>query len=139
MYHKKCDNINNVLVLIESNFRKLFGGFTTNYVSSGFITHENEKQEKDFIFSLSEKTVFRKITSGNGYRRYSIFNCSNSFPIIGCCYDSCLSINTYDIYLDRECFLEKNNSYCSLGNGFSSPNLNSFNKKTFLSGGENFV
>jgi hypothetical protein len=122
-FHKKCDEINNVLVLIESNFEKLFGGFTTTCFSSAIFNERNGNFEKDFIFSLSEKTVFRKITSGYGYQRYSIYNNFNSFPMIGHCIDKYFNY-TYDIYLDCQCFQEKNNSYCSLGNGFSSPQIN---------------
>jgi hypothetical protein len=129
-FHKKCDKINNVLVLIESNFGKLFGGFTTvcfDSINGGVKGND----EKDFIFSLTEKTVCRKKTGG-----ISIFNNINYFPTFG---GPVLFITySYDIFLDKDCFKEINLSICSLGNNFSSPNIVLFNKRTFLPGGEKF-
>jgi hypothetical protein len=127
-FHKKCDKIDNVLLLIESNFGKLFGGFTTHCFDSVGRRYRGDI-EKDFIFSLSEKTVFRKMTFG-----FSIVNQINKFPIFG----FKLKPSRCDIFLDKDCFKENNKSYCCLGNGFPSPYVDPLNAKTFLLGGKKF-
>ena len=74
-FHNKCDRIENVLVLIESNYGKLFGGFSTCEINSYYCELFGDNQ-KDFLFSLSEKRIFRVRYLYGGSLNISIFNSS---------------------------------------------------------------
>ena len=143
-FHNKCDNINNVLVLLESNFGKLFGGFTTTCFNSG-NTYGMGEYDKDFIFSLSEKTIYRK-----KYDTYSIYNSLNYFPNFGYSIDNNVgsslfggynNYDYFDIFLDKDCFKENNGSYTYLSRCYevqNEPNLSDNDRKKFLAGGKKF-
>ena len=57
IFHKKCDNILNTLVLIKSEGNRRFGGFTPISWKSG-IGHIKDKKNKTFIFSLDKKKIY---------------------------------------------------------------------------------
>ena len=56
-FHKKCDNIPNTLVLIKSEGKRRFGGFTPIPWKSkgGFI---EDKKNQTFVFSLDNKKIY---------------------------------------------------------------------------------
>ena len=57
IFHKKCDNIPNTLVLIKSEGNRRFGGFTPiPWKSSGEYIKDEEKQT--FVFSLDNKKIY---------------------------------------------------------------------------------
>ena len=60
-FHKKCDNINNTLVLIKSKGKRRFGGFTPIPWKSkgGFI---DDKRNQTFVFSLDNKKIYNLIS-----------------------------------------------------------------------------
>ena len=57
IFHKKCDNISNTLVLIKSEGNRRFGGFTPIPWKSYFSKPE-DIQNKTFIFSLDNKKIY---------------------------------------------------------------------------------
>ena len=60
-FHKKCDNIPNTLVLIKSEGKRRFGGFTPIPWKSkgGFI---EDKKNQTFVFSLDNKKIYNLIS-----------------------------------------------------------------------------
>jgi len=142
-FHNSCDNFLNVLVIIQSNFGKKFGGFCTSGFNSTFKGQKIEGSENDFIFSLSEKELFRKKN-----KEFAIVNNRSYFPVFGCkellnIFDSAFC--GYDICLDQNCFDEfknKNSSYLGLSyedNELKEKfGLGNFDPKSYLPGGEKF-
>ena len=56
-FHKKCDNIQNTLVLIKSQGQRRFGGFTPiPWKSKRSYIEDSEKQT--FVFSLDNKKIY---------------------------------------------------------------------------------
>ena len=64
VFHKKCDNIKNTLLLIQDSENKIFGGFTTQTWDGEDI---NKKDNNCFIFSIdkSKNTKIYDILQGN--------------------------------------------------------------------------
>ena len=60
-FHQKCDNIKNTLVLIKSEGKRRFGGFTPIPWKSkgGFI---EDKKNQTFVFSLDNKKIYNLIS-----------------------------------------------------------------------------
>ena len=67
VFHKKCDNIKNTLILYESKGNRRFGGFA----SENWAPIKNEYEQKDdkncFLFSIDKKIIF-KIEDSNYYK-----------------------------------------------------------------------
>ena len=60
-FHKLCDNNRNILVLVETNKNKKFGGFCTiGYKSKG----GNQQDNSAFIFSLDKLKTYNVIKNG---------------------------------------------------------------------------
>ena len=82
-FHKKCDNINNTLVLIKSRNNTRFGGFTSKCWKSA----QNETFEDDrnaFIFSLDKQEVYSYKNDGKAIRYKNSYGpCFGYGPIIG--------------------------------------------------------
>ena len=79
-FHKKCDNINNTLVLEKTQFDKVIGGFNAqkwNEVASNY-----SYDSKTFIFSLSLK---QKLT--NQTNQKSIYCYTGYGPTFGAGWD----------------------------------------------------
>ena len=56
IFHKKCDNISNTLILIKSEGNRRFGGFTSECWESAIKT----KYDKNaFLFSLDKKKIYK--------------------------------------------------------------------------------
>ena len=77
IFHKKCDNIANTLILIKSEGKRRFGGFTPipwkseeNYIK--------DPEEKTFVFSLDNKKIYYLNNSDN-----AIYHDINSGPCFG--------------------------------------------------------
>ena len=83
VFHSKCDNINNTLVLIKSKNNDRFGGFTSNYWES--TTKEEFKDDKNaFVFSLNEQKIYSYKKDGKAIRCYSKYGpCFGYGPLIG--------------------------------------------------------
>lgn len=136
IFHKLCDDFENVLVIIQSNFGKKFGGFSTSEFSSSFKGRKIEGNDEDFIFSLSEKSCFRKKN-----KEFAIVNNRSYFSVFGCKHFD--GFCKYDICLDQNCFDEKTNKNSSyLGLSYEDndlwENLENFDPKSYLTGGEKF-
>ena len=76
-FHKKCDNIANTLILIKSEGKRRFGGFTPipwkseeNYIK--------DPEEKTFVFSLDNKKIYYLNNSDN-----AVYHDINSGPCFG--------------------------------------------------------
>ena len=77
IFHKKCDNIANTLILIKSEGKRRFGGFTPipwkseeNYIK--------DPEEKTFLFSLDNKKIYYLNNSDN-----AVYHDINSGPCFG--------------------------------------------------------
>ena len=77
-FHKKCDNIPNTLVLIKSEGKRRFGGFTPiPWKSEGnFI---EDKKNQTFVFSLDNKKIYN--LKSIGY--YAVYHNENYGPCFG--------------------------------------------------------
>ena len=59
IFHLKCDNIPNTLVLIKSEGQKRFGGFTPiPWKSEEIWKYIQDSEMKTFVFSLDNKTIY---------------------------------------------------------------------------------
>ena len=84
-FHYKCDNRQDTLVLIRTEFGKTIGGFTHYpWNSSGEWLHDSNC--KAFIFSLDMK---KKFVANSG--RYLIYSKSCYGPVFGGGFDICIS------------------------------------------------
>lgn len=65
VFHKKCDNLDNIIIIIQTKDSKIFGGFNAVPIrnSSNYIYDDNA-----FLFSLSQKKVFPIIANYNPYK-----------------------------------------------------------------------
>lgn len=54
MFHKSCEDIPNILVLVKTSYGKLIGGFTPLGFSSIRDVYVNDPQLKSFLFSITE-------------------------------------------------------------------------------------
>ena len=80
-FHSKCDNIENTLVIIESEGFRRFGGFTPiPWESNGHF--KEDYSLKSFVFSLDNKKIYslKKFSS-------SVYHDINSGPCFGGGYD----------------------------------------------------
>ena len=75
IFHQKCDNIKNTLILIETTQGKKFGGYTTQNWGGDEIS---KKDENAFLFSLDKLKIYDNIQD-----KYAI-TCSNNFGPIFC-------------------------------------------------------
>jgi hypothetical protein len=58
-FHKKCDNISNTLILIKSEGKRRFGGFTPiAWKSEDDFKLIKDPENKTFIFSLDNKKIY---------------------------------------------------------------------------------
>ncbi len=125
-FHKKCDGVNNTLVLFFSNYEKRFGGFSTIPWSCkrGYV----EGKGDEFLFSLNYKKMFKNDKNLDK----AIYNNPEYFPTFG----SGCDLNIY-----KDCF-EINNSYTysnfqhSYGNKDNLGENN--NSETYLAGSRKF-
>ena len=80
-FHKKCDNIPNTLVLIKSEGKRRFGGFTPIPWNSkgGFIKDENNQT---FVFSLDNKKIYNL-----KFPKFAVLHNVNNGPCFGCGFD----------------------------------------------------
>ena len=77
-FHSKCDNHNNILIVVETSENKKFGGFTClSYRNSG----ATQKDDNAFIFSLNNRENYY-INKGkyavNFYERGPNFGCTTN-------------------------------------------------------------
>ena len=126
-YHAKCNNIENILNVVESEHGKKFGGY-----SSVKFDSTNSKwyaDEKSFIFSLTERKKFDIIDSTSDKAFHA---------------DPRLYINIYgegfDYAISKDC--DKNErSQSKIGKTFKAPEGITFNteqSKSYLAGSYNF-
>ena len=58
-FHLKCDNIPNTLVLIKSEGKRRFGGFTPiPWKSEERYVYKQDSENKTFVFSLDNKKIY---------------------------------------------------------------------------------
>ena len=109
IFHKKCDNISNTLVLIKSAGNRRFGGFT----SIPWTSSENEEYKDDpnaFLFSLDKQRIYSYNKNGKAIRNYRRYG-----PSFGDC----------DTYIGQHCIEKKTlYTFCE-SNSSSSYNYNS--------------
>ena len=109
IFHQKCDNISNILLVILTNQNYIFGGYT----SVGFDSSGNAKKDAEaFLFSVD----FQKIYEINK-EQYAIFCNKNCGPIFCGKSDGLYNICIPDKYF-------KNKSYtCKKGMPFNTTEL----------------
>ena len=77
IFHSKCDNIPNTLVLIKSEGKRRFGGFTPiPWKSQG--DYINEPEMKTFIFSLDNKKIYHLKNEND-----AVYHDKNTGPCFG--------------------------------------------------------
>ena len=87
IFHQKCDNKKNSMILIETTEGKKFGGFTTQSWDG-----DTNKQDKNaFIFSLDKLKIYDIITNQNA------ISCKPNFGPIFCGYQ----IFIYDNFFNK--------------------------------------
>ena len=98
IFHSKCDNINNTLIIIKTNKNNIFGGFTTALWN---VNNSYKYDTYSFLFSLNKNKI------------YSI---KSTFQWAISCWDNiCISFGVsadcmYELYIaDR--FLSSNDNY----------------------------
>jgi len=75
IFHQKCNNIKNTLIIIETTLGKKFGGYTTQTWDGDNI---NKKDENAFLFSLDNLKVYDIIKDKDA------INCNNNFCPVFC-------------------------------------------------------
>ena len=116
MFHSKCDEVPNTLVIIKSAGNRRFGGFTTIRWSSP-ESYSYNYDKSAFLFSLDKQKVYpfigRENYSHKEDRKYAIGKKDNSGPIFGgsMIYNSkrkeYTMENTFDISIGSNCIKEK--------------------------------
>lgn len=86
-FHKKCDGEAGTLVLAETEFGKVIGGFTPVAWSSAKKQWAADKSLKSFIFSVNMREKFNL-----NLAQFAIANNPDKGPIFGCC-DICIVDN----------------------------------------------
>ena len=83
IFHSKCDNINNTLVLIHSSGNIRFGGFTSNiWESTPSVLFKDDKNA--FIFSLDNQKIYLYKNDGKAIKCRKDFGpCFGYGPKIG--------------------------------------------------------
>ena len=84
IFHLKCDNIPNTLVLIKSEGQRRFGGFTPiPWKSEEIWKYKEDPEMKTFIFSLDNKKIYNL----KNEKIDSVFHEQNSGPCFGSGWD----------------------------------------------------
>ena len=96
IFHKKCDNIPNTLVIIESEGHRRFGGFTPiPWKSEKEAIFIKDPDMKTFVFSLDNKKIYNLRKGKIG----AVYHFINSGPCFG---------GGRDIAIDKNIFKERN-------------------------------
>ena len=86
IFHMKCDDIPNTLVVIKSSGNKRFGGFTTKNWSSP-DNYECQCDKNAFLFSLDKQKIYDyKGKENYAYyenQKYAIYNYKYYGPVFG--------------------------------------------------------
>ena len=77
-FHLKCDNIPNTLVLIKSEGKRRFGGFTPIPWKSGWGDYIKDPEKKTFVFSLDNKKIYYL-----QYIKNAVYHDKDSGPCFG--------------------------------------------------------
>ena len=81
IFHDKCDNIPNTLVLIKSEGKRRFGGFTPlPWKSKGDYVEDSAM--KTFVFSLDNKKIYNL-----KFPKFAVLHNVNNGPCFGCGFD----------------------------------------------------
>jgi hypothetical protein len=118
-FHNKCDSYTNTLTIIKDSNGNVFGGFTTQSWSCGFIGEKFDYNA--FLFSLKNNYNKALKIPVEGLA-VAIRCCQNTGPCFG------TDLVVYDL-CDVMTF-----SQCTLGHSFRKP----FDDKHFLTGSKNF-
>ena len=86
-FHKKCDGVAGTVVLLETEFGKIIGGYTPVAWSSAKKQWAADKTLKSFVFSINMKEKFPL-----NLVQFAIANNPDKGPIFGCC-DICIVNN----------------------------------------------
>ena len=102
IFHKKCDNIPNTVVLIKTKSGKKLGGFTSQIWEQSPYTWKND--DKSFLFCLNNFNVFKCVNYNRAILSYSFLG-----PTFGYGYD----LYVPEKFLKCSCkdFMQKNGSY----------------------------
>ena len=57
-YHKLCDGIPNLLVLVRTQFNKTIGAYTPLSFDKGGVGYKTDRSRKSFLFSLSLEDIY---------------------------------------------------------------------------------
>ena len=77
-FHKKCDNVEDTLTLIQTEFGKVIGGYTHKAWASAYEAEDViDKDRQAFLFSLDLKEKFTPTTDS------TIAHSSSHGPIFG--------------------------------------------------------
>ena len=112
IFHKKCDNIPNTLVLIKSEGLRRFGGFTPiPWKSEIDEIYIKDPEMKTFVFSLDNKQIYPLIS----YNVNAVYHYMNSGPSFGGGRDIAIDnnpINECNLYTNQSTFNYLGNNCC---------------------------
>lgn len=102
IFHKKCDNIPNTVILIKTKSGKKIGGFTSQIWENSPYTWKYD--DKSFLFCLNNFNVFKCVNYNRAILSYSFLG-----PTFGYGYD----LYVPEKFLKCSCkdFMQKNGSY----------------------------
>jgi sugar-specific transcriptional regulator TrmB len=81
-FRQKCDNYQHTVTLVESNFGKVFGGYSDQTWN---VTNAYKPSTKCFLFSLSDQEMYQLINQNNDAT--AIYCHQNYGPTFGCGHD----------------------------------------------------
>ena len=123
IFHEKCDNINNVLVIIKSEENKRFGGFSPECFECFETSCKSKNGKNSFLFSFDKQKIYPNINE-----KYGIW-CNYGGPSFGCdeifisgnplkdkkllsrCFECSSEEIGYNYYGDKNPFIQKKNLF----------------------------
>ena len=105
-FHRLCDDKPRTLVIIQSNFGNIFGGYSTHPWKS-YLQGQYVEDPDAFLFSLTYHTKHKQMKNNE----FALYLNKNYGPVYGKGYDLCVK---------DECN-KKLNNYSRLGNSFLAP------------------
>ena len=124
IFHEKCDNINNVLVIIKSEENKRFGGFSPECFETAC---KSKNGKNSFLFSFDKQKIYPNIKEKYGI--WCNYDCGPSFgycdilisfnplkdkKLISKCFKYSAEELGYNYFGDKNPFIQKNESILAL-------------------------
>lgn len=122
-FHQACENYSNLLILIQSNYLKKFGGFTKSPLKPNRLEMKVVGDGSDFLFSLTHE---RKLV--NTDRSCAIFR-SNKYLV---------RFGEWDLWLGKNCFKFNTDAGSSSLNYYGQNDILDEERNSYLAGNKRF-